>query len=65
MSTWRKAGLTFNNYAAIAAKTVRAALKPELQTNAVLSRSKSEAKFIKIENGNQSEPVALKNWERW
>ncbi|QEU60355.1 Atp15 [Kluyveromyces lactis] len=60
MSTWRKAGLTFNNYVSVAANTVRAALKPELQTNSVLARSKSEAKFIKFENGVASEPVPLK-----
>lgn len=60
MSTWRKAGLTYNNYIAIAAKTVRSALKSELQTNSVLARSKAEVKFIKIENGVGAEPVPLK-----
>lgn len=60
MSAWRKAGLTYNNYLSIAAKTVRAALKTEFQTAQVLSRSKSEAKFIKFENGTPSDPIPLK-----
>lgn len=59
MSTWRKAGLTYNSYVSVAAKTLRAALKPELQTHAVLARSASEVKFVKYENGNPSEAVSL------
>lgn len=60
MSVWRKAGLTYNDYMAIAAKTVRAALKPKVQTSSVIARSNTEAKFINFENGTPSEPVPLK-----
>ncbi|SCU79666.1 LANO_0A07096g1_1 [Lachancea nothofagi CBS 11611] len=61
MSAWRKAGLTYNNYMAIAAQTVRSALKTEAQSTAVISRGRSEAKFVNYENGKAvAEPVALK-----
>ncbi|CUS21746.1 LAQU0S03e09802g1_1 [Lachancea quebecensis] len=62
MSAWRKAGLTYNNYMAIAAQTVRSALKNEFQTAQVLGRSKTEARFIKYENGTPTaEAQPLKN----
>lgn len=60
MSAWRKAGLTYNNYMAIAAQTVRSALKKEAQTARVLDRSKTEARFVKYENGTataESQPL--------
>lgn len=44
----------------IAAQTTRNALKPELQTNQVLARGKSEAKVIKYTDGVAAEPVPLK-----
>lgn len=60
MAAWRKAGLTYNTYLAVAAKTVRAALKPELQTAAVLGRSKTEARYVQYEKGTaKSEPIPL------
>lgn len=62
MSAWRKAGLTYNTYLSIAAKTVRSALKPEAQTNAVLSRDRVDSKYIKYEKGEpQGEPKSLDN----
>ncbi|KAM3164666.1 ATP synthase subunit epsilon [Lachancea thermotolerans] len=62
MSAWRKAGLTYNNYMAIAAQTVRSALKNDLQTAQVLGRSKTEARFIKYEKGTPvAEAQPLKN----
>ncbi|SCU87689.1 LAME_0D11078g1_1 [Lachancea meyersii CBS 8951] len=61
MSAWRKAGLTYNNYMAIAAQTVRSALKSEVQSAQILGRNKTEAKFVKFENGAAtSEPELLK-----
>ncbi|SCU80182.1 LAFA_0B07954g1_1 [Lachancea sp. 'fantastica'] len=61
MSAWRKAGLTYNNYMAIAAQTVRSALKTEAQNTRVLARGKTEAKFVKYESGESAtEAVALK-----
>lgn len=60
MDAWRKAGLTYNTYLAIAAKTVRAALKPELQTASVLGRSKTEARYVIYEKGTaKSESLPL------
>ena len=60
MSSWRKAGLTYNTYLSVAARTVRAALKPELQSSKVLARSKTEARYVKYEKGNPtSDPVPL------
>ncbi|QLG74427.1 hypothetical protein HG535_0G03100 [Zygotorulaspora mrakii] len=52
MSSWRKAGLTYNSYLSVAAKVIRSALKPELQTAAVMNRSKSEGRYVKYENGS-------------
>lgn len=51
MSAWRKAGLTYTQYISVAARTLRSALKTELQTNHVLSRGQSEACFTKYQNG--------------
>lgn len=60
MSAWRKAGLTYNTYLSVAAKTVRAALKTEYQTAKVLSRGKSEARYVKYEKGSAtSDPIPL------
>ncbi|AMD20167.1 HCR017Cp [Eremothecium sinecaudum] len=62
MSVWRKAGLTYNSYLAVAAKTIRSALKTELQSAAILGRSVTEAKIIEYKTpGAASEPVPLKN----
>lgn len=52
MSAWRKAGLTYTQYISVAAKTLRNALKPELQTAHVLSRGHSEVQFTKYEKGS-------------
>ncbi|CDR44734.1 CYFA0S15e02080g1_1 [Cyberlindnera fabianii] len=60
MSSWRKAGFSFNKYLQIAAETTRNALKPELQSAAVAARGKSEAKVIKYTNGVAEEPLPLK-----
>ncbi|AGO11281.1 AaceriACR021Wp [[Ashbya] aceris (nom. inval.)] len=61
MSAWRKAGLTYNSYLAVAARTVRAALKKELQNTAVLNRSVTEAKVIDYASkGSAAEAVPLK-----
>ncbi|AQZ15277.1 ATP15 (YPL271W) [Zygosaccharomyces parabailii] len=60
MSSWRKAGLTYNAYLNIAAKTVRAALKPEARTPAVLSRDKVDSRYTKYEKGEPlGEPKPL------
>ncbi|SCU81948.1 LAMI_0B08328g1_1 [Lachancea mirantina] len=62
MSAWRKAGLTYNNYIAIAAKAVRDSLKTELQTAQVLARSKTEVRFTQYQNGEATaDPAPLKN----
>lgn len=45
---------------AIAARTVRAALKPELRTQAE-RRGLTDVKVSKVENGKSSEPKALGN----
>ncbi|KMP03382.1 hypothetical protein CIHG_02746 [Coccidioides immitis H538.4] len=50
---WKTAGLTYNRYLAIAARTVRRSLKPELRLKA--ERGASEMKFAKWENGRQGE----------
>lgn len=60
MAAWRKAGLTYNTYLSVAARTVRAALKPELQDARVLARSKTDARYVKYEKGSAaSDPVPL------
>lgn len=60
MSVWRKAGLTYNTYLSVAARTVRSALKPELQTAAVEARSRTEARYVQYEKGSAtSDPVPL------
>ena len=55
MSAWRKAGLTYATYLSVAAKTLRAALKPELKTAQVLSRGHTEAAYTMFQKG---EPIA-------
>ena len=55
MSAWRKAGLTYTQYISVAAKTLRSALKTELQTPHVLGRGHSEVCFTKYQKGS---PVA-------
>lgn len=60
MSAWRKAGLTYNTYLSVAAKTVRSALKPEAQNAAVLSRERVDSKYTKFEKGEaQNDPKPL------
>ncbi|KAI1932378.1 hypothetical protein LOZ58_000778 [Ophidiomyces ophidiicola] len=53
---WKTAGLTYNRYLAVASRTVRRSLKPELRLKA--ERGVSEMKFAKWENGKQGD---LKN----
>ena len=50
MSFWRVAGLNYVQYSAIAAKTVRAALKTDLKESAA-KRAISSIKFQKWEGG--------------
>ncbi|CAD1785580.1 similar to Saccharomyces cerevisiae YPL271W ATP15 Epsilon subunit of the F1 sector of mitochondrial F1F0 ATP synthase [Maudiozyma barnettii] len=52
MSAWRKAGLTYTQYISVAAKTLRSALKTELQTQHVLNCGQSDACFTKYEKGS-------------
>lgn len=59
-TAWRKAGLSYSAYLAIAARTVRESLKKDLQTPQVMNRGVSDAAFTKYEKGSpQSEPVPL------
>ncbi|KAH8704030.1 mitochondrial ATP synthase epsilon chain-domain-containing protein [Talaromyces proteolyticus] len=52
---WKAAGLTYNRYLAVAARTVRRSLKdgPRL---AAERRGVTDLKFAKWENGKQGEP---------
>ncbi|CCD26842.1 F1F0 ATP synthase subunit epsilon NDAI_0I02740 [Naumovozyma dairenensis CBS 421] len=59
-AVWRKAGITYSAYLSIAARTLRAALKPELQTATVMARSHTDAYFTKYKDGAPaSEPESL------
>lgn len=52
--------MTYNSYMSVAANVIRSALKPELQTAAVMNRSKTEARYAKYEKGSAtSDPVPL------
>ncbi|KAK6202832.1 mitochondrial ATP synthase epsilon chain-domain-containing protein [Scheffersomyces amazonensis] len=58
MSAYKQAGISLNKALSIAARTVRASLKPEAKA-AAERRGFTEVKAIKIENGVQSEPRPL------
>ncbi|KAG7824761.1 hypothetical protein KL909_001983 [Ogataea angusta] len=51
MSSWQKAGISFNKYLAIAARTVQRSLKNDLKV-AAEKRYTSDAKVQKLEKGN-------------
>ncbi|KAG7719854.1 hypothetical protein KL949_001433 [Ogataea haglerorum] len=51
MSSWQKAGISFNKYLAIAARTVQRSLKNDLKV-AAEKRYISDAKVQKLEKGN-------------
>lgn len=55
---YKQAGISLNKALSIAARTLRAALKPEIKA-AAERRGFTEAKVIKIENGVQTEPRPL------
>lgn len=58
MSAYKQAGISLNKALAIAARTVRASLKPELRAVAE-KRGETDVKAIKISNGVQSEAEPL------
>lgn len=59
-TAWRKAGLSYSSFLAIAARTVRESLKKELQTPAVMGRGKTDAAYTKYEKGSpKSDPIPL------
>ncbi|EYE97021.1 ATP synthase subunit epsilon family protein [Aspergillus ruber CBS 135680] len=58
MSFWKAAGLTYNRYMAVAARTVRRSLKEEPRA-AAERRGQMDLKFAKWENGKQGEPKSL------
>ncbi|PGH31470.1 F-type H+-transporting ATPase subunit epsilon [[Emmonsia] crescens] len=51
---WKAAGLTYNRYLAIAARTVRRSLKEEPRLQAE-RRDQMDLKFAKWQNGKQGE----------
>ncbi|KAK2746220.1 hypothetical protein FQN57_003342 [Myotisia sp. PD_48] len=55
---WKTAGLTYNRYLSIAARTVQRSLKPEIRAK-VEGRAIGDLKFSKWENGKQGEPKSL------
>lgn len=55
---YKQAGISLNKALAIAARTLRAALKPEIKAVAE-RRGFTEVKVIKIENGVQSDARPL------
>ncbi|ODQ68562.1 mitochondrial ATP synthase epsilon chain domain-containing protein [Nadsonia fulvescens var. elongata DSM 6958] len=55
---WKAAGYTYNQYAAIAARTLRKALKPENRA-AAAARDVFETKAAKWVDGKQLEPKTL------
>ncbi|KAJ5171930.1 hypothetical protein N7492_004523 [Penicillium capsulatum] len=57
-AAWKAAGLTYNRYLAIAARTVRRSLKEEARVNAE-RRGQMDLRFAKWENGKQGEPRSL------
>lgn len=58
MSAAKQAGISLNRAMAIAAKATRNALKPEIRVQ-VEKRGKCDAKAIRYENGQASEPKFL------
>jgi hypothetical protein len=58
MSAYKQAGISLNKALSIAARTVRASLKPEFKAVAE-RRGVCEVKAIKISNGVQSEAKPL------
>ncbi|KAH7321110.1 mitochondrial ATP synthase epsilon chain-domain-containing protein [Stachybotrys elegans] len=53
-AAWKAAGMTYNRYLAIAARTVRRSLKEEKRLVAE-RRGEMELRFAKWENGKQGE----------
>lgn len=53
MSKWRDLGLTYINYSNIAARLLRASLKPDLQVEAA-KRAESHVKFAKWAEGKRA-----------
>ncbi|RLV96654.1 hypothetical protein JA1_000233 [Spathaspora sp. JA1] len=60
MSAYKQAGISLNRAISIAAKTLRASLKPEFKVGAE-RRGVTEVKVIKFENGVQAEAKPLGN----
>ncbi|KAL7274554.1 hypothetical protein RUND412_002552 [Rhizina undulata] len=58
VAAWRAAGLTYNKYLQIAARTVRRSLKEQPRL-AAERRDQMELKFSKWENGKQGEVKSL------
>ncbi|XP_076869861.1 ATP synthase F(1) complex subunit epsilon, mitochondrial [Brachyhypopomus gauderio] len=50
VSYWRQAGLSYIRYSAICARVVRAALKPQLKTEAI-KNAEGNVKVIKVKTG--------------
>ncbi|KAJ5912966.1 ATPase F1 complex epsilon subunit mitochondrial [Penicillium tannophilum] len=57
-AAWKAAGLTYNRYLAIAARTVRRSLKDEPRL-AAERRGLMDLRFAKWENGKQGNPRSL------
>ncbi|ODV98358.1 hypothetical protein PACTADRAFT_48136 [Pachysolen tannophilus NRRL Y-2460] len=60
MSAWEKAGISFNKYLALSARTVRRSLKQDLRVKAE-KRDVTEAQVQTIKDGNitQTKPLGL------
>ncbi|ODH20766.1 hypothetical protein ACO22_05795 [Paracoccidioides brasiliensis] len=56
--SWKAAGLTYNRYLAIAARTVRRSLKEEPRLQAE-RRGEMDLKFAKWQNGKQGDVKSL------
>ncbi|CCK70538.1 F1F0 ATP synthase subunit epsilon KNAG_0E02790 [Huiozyma naganishii CBS 8797] len=57
---WKKAGITYATYLNVTAKTLRSALKNELQTQNVLSRGTTDAAYTVYEKGTpKADPQPL------
>ncbi|KAL6855195.1 hypothetical protein ACO1O0_006333 [Amphichorda felina] len=57
-AAWKSAGLTYNRYLAIAARTIRRSLKEDKRIIAE-RRGETELRFAKWENGKASESKNL------
>ncbi|KAI5852245.1 mitochondrial ATP synthase epsilon chain-domain-containing protein [Tricharina praecox] len=57
-ASWKAAGFSYNRYLAIAARVIRKSLKEEARVKAD-RRGPIELKFVKWENGKQTEPQML------